>query len=145
MKREAEDAEQWLGVQDEAKDNLKKSRRFIDKLSSLTSLCVKSDNRVIDFGKDQDKEEPNDNDFEFLNISELEDMWDNDDKKVIDEDEIPDDQNQQLLCNLNAQQIPLELIKQKRLEVATNKNAYLKVIEKAYIFLLKFVRKNKAN
>lgn len=32
------------------------------------------------------------------------------------------------------------VIKQKALKNVENKNAYLKVVEKAYIFLIKFVR-----
>ena len=37
------------------------------------------------------------------------------------------------------------VIKQKAIKNVANKNAYLKVVEKAYIFLIKFVRQNKEN
>jgi hypothetical protein len=40
MKRDAEDADQWMGLK--SKESLKKTRRFIDKLSAITALCVKA-------------------------------------------------------------------------------------------------------
>ena len=39
----------------------------------------------------------------------------------------------------------MQIIKQKSLKQKENKNAYLKVVEKAYIFLIKFVKDNKEN
>ena len=59
------------------------SRSFIDRISALTELCVKKENRVVDLGnKKEDKtkkgkkkegEEQEEN-FEFLNLSELQDQ-----------------------------------------------------------------------
>lgn len=56
-----------------------------------------------------------------------------------------DEQNQRLLRNLRAYDISIQIIKHKQLKNAKNKNAYLKVVEKAYIFLIKFVKGNKEN
>jgi hypothetical protein len=50
-----------------------------------------------------------------------------------------------LLRNLRAYDISVQIIKQKSLKQSENKNAYLKVVEKAYIFLIKFVKDNKEN
>ena len=41
--------------------------------------------------------------------------------------------------------MPIIIIRQQALEQAEDKNSYLRVLEKAYIFLIKFVRNNKAN
>jgi len=97
MRREAEDAGLWMGKTEEV--CLKQTRRFIDRLTALTSLCVKAENRVLGFGKgdevpkkDEKKEEEVD-EFEFLNVSELCEQWDNEDKKVIDEDDVVCEQN----------------------------------------------------
>lgn len=56
-----------------------------------------------------------------------------------------DEQNQRLLRNLKAYEISIQIIKQRALKSKENKNAYLKVVEKAYIFLIKFVKDNKEN
>lgn len=56
-----------------------------------------------------------------------------------------DEQNQRLLRNLLAYEISIQIIKQKSLSNVPNKNAYLKVVEKSYIFLIKFVKNNKEN
>lgn len=56
-----------------------------------------------------------------------------------------DEQNQRLLRNLRAYDISVQIIKQKSLKQVENKNAYLKVVEKAYIFLIKFIKDNKEN
>ena len=64
------------------KESLKITRRFIDRLSAITALCVKHQNRVLDFGKEEQKtipneknkqkeEKPEEDEFEFLNVSEL--------------------------------------------------------------------------
>jgi hypothetical protein len=52
MKRDAEDADLWMGYKDDF--NLKKTRRFVDRLSAITALCVKASNRVLDFGKEEE-------------------------------------------------------------------------------------------
>lgn len=41
--------------------------------------------------------------------------------------------------------MPITIIKQQGLEGAEDKNSFLKVLEKCYIFLIKFVRNNKEN
>lgn len=61
------------------------------------------------------------------------------------DDEKSDEKNQRLLRNLRAHEIPLIIIRQQSLESALDKNAYLRVLEKAYVFLIKFVRGNKEN
>ena len=123
----------------------------------LTDLCVYNPNRVIEVEEkkkkkkdealmNEDEEGENDeNDINFLNLSELLQEWDNEDPKVCDEDEKPDEKNQRLLKNLNAHMVPIIIIRQQGLEAAEDKNSYLKVLEKCYIFLIKFVRNNKAN
>lgn len=50
-----------------------------------------------------------------------------------------------MLRNLRAYDISIQIIKQKQIKNVANKNAYLKVVEKAYIFLIKFVKDNKEN
>ena len=47
--------------------------------------------------------------------------------------------------NLRAHEIALIIIRQKNLDEAENSGAYLRVLEKAYIFLIKFVRNNREN
>lgn len=77
LKKDVEGAEFWLGI--ENVDGLKMSRSFIDRISALTDLCVKKENRVVDLGnkkpegkkgKKKEGEEQEEN-FEFLNLSEL--------------------------------------------------------------------------
>ena len=41
--------------------------------------------------------------------------------------------------------VAMIIIKQQQLEVADDKNCYLRVLEKCYIFLIKLVRGNKSN
>jgi len=76
MKNDVEKAEFWVGIDSE--EGLKKTRSFLDRLSSLTDLCVFKDNRVVDMGnkKEEKKRKRNENEdekFEFLNLSELQD------------------------------------------------------------------------
>ena len=100
MKKEAEAAEFWLGKEDE--NSLKRSRSFVDRLSALTDLCIFKENRVIDLGnKKEEKKKPSknsksqsfddDEDFEFLNLSEFNDQWDDEDKRVCNDYEIVDE------------------------------------------------------
>jgi len=58
------------------------SRSFIDRITALTALCVKKENRVIDLGNKKDDKnkkvkkkegEEQEENFEFLNLSELQD------------------------------------------------------------------------
>lgn len=46
--------------------------------------------------------------------------------------------------NLNADQVPLKIVEQG-IEDTEDKNSFLKVLEKSYIFLIKFVRNNPEN
>jgi len=150
MKKEAENSEFWMGLPEVA--NLKKARQFIDKLEMLTDLCIFRPNRVIDIddknkkkedlGDDEDGDE---DEFEFHNLTELKAEWDNEDPKVCTDEEANDEKNQRLLRNLRAHEIPIIIIRQQALDQANDKNSYLKVLEKAYIFLIKFVRNNKEN
>lgn len=95
MKKEAEAAEFWLG-QEETK-SLKRARSFIDRLGALTDLCIYKENRVVDLGNkkedpkkakgkksikktgkemtrnDTGDEDANEEEFEFLNLSEFND------------------------------------------------------------------------
>lgn len=48
MKKDAESAEFWMGL--EETKHLKEARSFIDRLSAITDLCVYRENRVIDLG-----------------------------------------------------------------------------------------------
>ena len=54
MKNDVEKAEFWLGIN--TAEGLTQSRNIIDRLSSLTDLCVFKENRVVDLGNK--KEEP---------------------------------------------------------------------------------------
>ena len=149
MKKEAENSEFWIGQTDLS--CLKKARFFIDKLEMLTDLCIYRPNRVIDVDEkkkkkhdDEDDEEEKD-EFEFLNLTDLQQEWDNEDPKICIDEEVNDEKNQRLLRNLRAHDVPIIIIKQQGLEDSDDKNSYLKVLEKAYIFLIKFVRNNREN
>ena len=50
-----------------------------------------------------------------------------------------------MLKNLSAHIAPIIIIRTQGLDQAEDKNCYLKVLEKAYVFLIKFVRNNKQN
>lgn len=151
MKRSAENAEFWMGVAE--REELKTARKFIEKLEMLTDLCVWVENRVIDFedkkkksdDDDEEEEKEGEDEFEFLNLTELLQEWDNEDPKVCTDEEQNDLQKQILLRNLNAYEVAILIIQAQGLDGADNKNCYLKVLEKAYIFLIKFVRNNKEN
>ncbi len=71
--------------------------------------------------------------------------WEDDDTKIVNEEEETDEQNQRLLRNLRGHEIALIMVRQKNLDEAENPGAYLRVLEKAYIFLIKFVRNNRDN
>ena len=67
----------------------------------LTDLCIYNPDRVIDIEEKKEKnideigEEGDENgeENEFLNLSELQQDWDNEDPKVNDDDEINDVKN----------------------------------------------------
>jgi hypothetical protein len=46
---------------------------------------------------------------------------------------------------LRAHEIALIIVRQKNLDEAESPGAYLRVLERAYIFLIKFVRNNREN
>ena len=102
MKKDAESCEFWLGKSDEA--SLKMARSFVDRLQGLIDLCIYSENRVIDL-KDDNKNV--DEEFEFLNLSEFRDQWDDEDMQVCRPETVVDEQNQRLLRNLRAHETPL--------------------------------------
>jgi hypothetical protein len=96
MRKDAETSEFWMGKT--GKEDLKKTRYFIDKLEMLTDLCVYKPNRIIDFEdkkkkKDdiEDEEEEKEDEFEFLNLTELTQEWDNEDPKVCTDEEVNDE------------------------------------------------------
>ena len=118
----------------------------------LTDLCINRPNRVIDIDDKKkksddlvDEDDGEEDEFEFHNLTELKAEWDNEDPKVCSDEELNDEKNQRLLRNLRAHEIPIIIIRQQALDQAEDKNSYLKVLEKAYIFLIKFVRNNKEN
>lgn len=71
--------------------------------------------------------------------------WEDDDTKIVNDEEETDEQNQRLLRNLRGHEIALIIVRQKNLDEADNPGAYLRVLEKAYIFLIKFARNNREN
>ena len=81
MKKDAESCEFWLGLSDE--ESLKMARSFIDRLNGLVDLCIYKENRVLDVKQDEKK---NDEEFEFLNLSEFRDQWDDEDTAVCKDD-----------------------------------------------------------
>jgi hypothetical protein len=97
MKKDAESSEFWMG--DEKIDSLKMSRSFIDRLQALTDLNVYRENRVIDLGnKKQDKKRKKSQDddeaqFQFLNLSEFNQQWDDEDKRILTDYDVFDEQN----------------------------------------------------
>ena len=127
MKKDAESSEFWLGKSDDG--SLKMARSFIDRLTGLIDLCIYKENRVIDLKEDKKKTE--DEEFEFLNLSEFKDQWDDEDMQVCQPDTVVDEQNQRLLRNLQAQDVAIQIIEQHDLANSENQCAYLKVLEKA--------------
>ena len=92
-----------------------------------------------------DDPDDQEDEFEFLNLTELLQEWDNEDPKVCTDEEDNDEKNQRLLRNLRAHDVSIIIIRQQALDQTEDKNSYLKVLEKAYIFLIKFVKGNKEN
>ena len=122
----------WLRQPDE--DALVKTMIFINNLEILQDLCIYDPNRVI---HTDDKKK-----YDLLNTDMLKEDWDNEDNKIIDEDQLNDQKNQTLMRNLKAYEVPMTIIRLHGLEDADDSNSYLRVLEKCYIFLLKFVRNN---
>ena len=69
MKKDAENSEFWLGRSDN--QSLKMARSFIDRLTAMTNLCIYEENRVLDFGKKVKTSGEEEEEFEFLNLSEF--------------------------------------------------------------------------
>ena len=149
------------------KDELKKSRNFMERFDMLADLCVKKTESPYDFtdavklsksitrnevarlvqrrGK-MGKIGGADSETAVLNdVSEMIADWEDDDTKIITDEEETDEQNQRLLRNLKAHEIAMIIVRQKNLDEAESSGAYLRVLEKAYIFLIKFVRNNREN
>ena len=152
LKKKADESDEWLGQGE--KSCLKIARQFIDRIEMLTDLCIYKPNRQIDLDEQKPKKEDEDHDdedkaaedeFEFLNLSELQEEWDNEDMKVCTDEEVNEEKNQTLLKNLSAYEPALNIINAKILKTADDKNSALKVLEKLYIFLIKFVKNNKQN
>ncbi len=96
MKKDAERAEFWMGG-DQVED-LKEARSFVDRLSALTDLNVFRENRVIDLGNKKEKKKKRKNDvdeaaFQFLNLSEFYQQWDDEDKRILTDYDVFDEQN----------------------------------------------------
>ena len=106
MKKDAESCEFWLGKSDD--DSLKMARSFIDRLNGLIDLCIYRQNRVLQL-KD-DTKSAGDAEFQFLNLSEFKDQWDDEDMAVCTEETVVDEQNQRLLRNLRAHETALQII-----------------------------------
>jgi len=66
----------------------------------LTDLCIFKPNRVIDIddkkqkkNDEDDIEEEGEDEFEFLNLTELVQEWDNEDAKICTDEETSDEKN----------------------------------------------------
>jgi len=100
MRKEGENAESWMG-NSEDEELLTRARQFIRRLEKITELCVFNPDRKLDL--DDKKKKKNDDDeedeeggkdqFEYLNLTELRQLWDNEDPKICDEDEKADTKN----------------------------------------------------
>lgn len=163
MKRIADNAEFWLGLQ--GRQELQKARNFMERLEMLADLCEKKQSSPYDFTdsnrltnsirrnevaklvkKRGSPRAGSETEAQILHeVSEMTLDWEDDDTRIIQEAEENDEQNQRLLRNLNAHEIALIIIRQRNLDEAENAGAYLRVLEKAYIFLIKFVRNNREN
>ena len=164
MKREGDNAEFWLGFT--GRDELKKSRNFMERFDMLADLCIKKGESPYDFtdnlrlsksitrsevAKLVQRRGPKgkgsaESESAVLNdVSEMIADWEDDDTRIIQDEEETDEQNQRLLRNLNAHEIALIIVRQKNLDEAESSGAYLRVLEKAYIFLIKLVRNNREN
>ena len=131
MKREGDNAEFWLGFT--GKDELKKSRNFMERFDMLADLCVKKTESPYDFtdnirlsksitrnevaklvqrrGK-MGKVGGAESESAVLNdVSEMIADWEDDDTKIIQDEEETDEQNQRLLRNLNAHEIALIIVR----------------------------------
>lgn len=143
-----------------------KARNFMERFDMLADLCVNKAESPYDFtdnnrltrsivksevaklvkGRGKSSKLAQESETAVLNdVSEMLADWEDDDTRVIQDDEISDEQNQRLLRNLRAHEIALIIVRQKNLDEAECSGAYLRVLERAYIFLIKFVRNNREN
>ena len=93
MKKDADGSEFWMGKTE--KENLKKAKVFIKNLEMLTDLCVFNPNRVIEVDDKKKKKKADDHvegedegeedEFEFMDLSEMQQEWDNEDPQVCDD------------------------------------------------------------
>ena len=119
LKKRADESDEWLGQSEHSA--LKTARQFIDRIEMLTDLCIYKPNRVIDLDEQKPKKDDEDHEddekaaedeFEFLNLTELVAEWDNEDMKICTDEEINEEKNQTLLNNLNAHTPALQIIGQ---------------------------------
>jgi len=85
----------------------------------ITDLCYYKPDRVVDIDEKKNKDdievedlEDGSDGFEFLNLTELFNEWDNEDQKICSEDDIMDEKNQRLLRNLRAHDLAVIIIRQ---------------------------------
>ena len=152
MSDQATESDEWLGESNPTA--LKLSMGFINKMEMLIDLCTFVEDRVFETDnkkksdeseEDEDEEEGEAKSDGDMNFDILEEEWDNEDNKIINEDEVNEVKNQILMNNLQAFRIPLKIIAAASLDNADSTVSYLRVLEKCYIFLLKFVRNNRIN
>lgn len=90
----AEIGENWMGIVETGQ--LTQARIFIRRIEKLTELCIYNPDRKIetdDKKKNDDDEDANEEagenkeEFgEYLNLTELKQLWDNEDPKICDDD-----------------------------------------------------------
>jgi len=85
----------------------------------ISDLCNYKPDRVVDIDEKKKKDdievedlEDGSDGFEFLNLTELFNEWDNEDQKICSEDDIMDEKNQKLLRNLRAHDLAVIIIRQ---------------------------------
>lgn len=59
----------------------------------MIDLCLYNENRVIEAQDEKKKDEPVDAEFEFLNLTDLKEDWDDEDMQVCTSDTRTDEQN----------------------------------------------------
>jgi len=100
MRKEGENAESWMGNSEDV-ELLTRARQFIRRLEKITELCVYNPERKLDLDDKKKKKDDDDDEgeeggkeaFEYLNLTELRELWDNEDPKICDDDERSDIKN----------------------------------------------------
>ena len=85
----------------EDEELLTRARLFIRRLEKITELCVYNPERKLDLDDKKKKKDDDDDEgeeggkdqFEYLNLTELRQLWDNEDPKICDDDEKSDTKN----------------------------------------------------